>query len=119
MFDSKVVEAFQLMWGNFPDPALLIHKNREIIALNEACRVAGYVEGTKCSSYGGPEAHKHCLANRALETQQPAFVKRKKGERDIITYWLPLDGYPDLFVHFIIGARIDYNASHNSIIDTN
>ncbi len=111
MIDSKVIEAFQLMWGNFPDPALLIHKNREIIALNEAGRKMGRVAGTICSSYGGPEAHRHCLANQALATGRPAFVKRKNGARDRISYWLPLEGQPDLFVHFIVGAMVDYDAA--------
>jgi len=110
MLDSKVVEAFQLMWGNFPDPALLINKSREIIAVNTACRTTGRVEGTKCLTYGVPESHKNCLANKALATQRAKFKKTKRGERDIITYWLPLDGYPDIYVHLIIGAMVDYNA---------
>ena len=109
MVDSKVVEAFHLMWGDFPEPALLIRGNREMIAVNGAGEKAGRVEGTICATYGGAEAHKHCLANKALATRQPAFVKRKSGERDIISYWLPLDGYPELFVRFIIGVVIDYD----------
>jgi hypothetical protein len=111
MMDPGVIEAFRLMWGSFPEPALLVRDSREIIAVNEAAKTAGRVEGTICATYGGPEAHRHCLANRALATQQPAFVKRTSGGREIISYWLPLDGYPDLFVHFIIGVTIDYHAA--------
>jgi hypothetical protein len=111
MIDSKVVEAFQLMWGRFPDPAMLVRKNREIIAVNEACRKAGRGEGTNCASYGTPESHQGCLANQALANQQPAFRKKSRGEKEIIAYWLPLAGYPEVFVHFVIGAIVDYDAA--------
>jgi hypothetical protein len=29
MVDSNVVEAFHLMWGNFPEPVMLVNKRRE------------------------------------------------------------------------------------------
>lgn len=27
----------------------------------------------------------------------------------MITYWLPVDGYPDIFIHFGVGVTIDYD----------
>lgn len=108
MSDSKVIEAFQLMWGNLPEPALLVHKSKKIIAVNAASRKAGRIEGTVCATYGGPETHKGCMANQALATQQPKFLKKKYGDREIISYWLPIDGNPDLYVHFNIGVMVDY-----------
>ena len=27
--------------------------------------------------------------------------------REIMTYWLPVDGYPDIFIHFSIGMTSD------------
>lgn len=110
MIDSKVIEAFQLMWGNFPEPALLVHKSRKIVAVNETSRKLGRVEGTSCISYGEPESHRGCKANQVLANQQPAFLKKKNGEKEIIAYWLPLDGYPEFYVHFNIGVMIDYNS---------
>jgi hypothetical protein len=110
MSDSKVIEAFQLMWGNFPEPVTLVHKSREVIAVNAACQSIGRVKGMNCATQGAPEAHRGCLANQALATQQPAFKKVKFGEREIISYWLPVDGYPELFVHFGVGVTIDYDA---------
>ena len=110
MIDSKVIEAFQLMWGNLPEPALLIHKSRKIVAVNAVSEKLGRVEGTTCASYGGPENHKGCKANQVLANHQPAFLKKKHGEKEIIAYWLPLDGYPDFYVHFNIGVMIDYDA---------
>jgi len=109
MVDSKVVEAFDLMWGNFPEPVMLVHKSREILAVNKTCRNTGGDAGGKCSEKGSPEQHKGCLANKALATQQTTYSKNKSGEREIIGYWMPITGYPEIFVHFGIGTTIDYN----------
>ncbi|QDR81290.1 hypothetical protein SPTER_26660 [Sporomusa termitida] len=59
----------------------------------------------------GTEPHRDCLANQALATQKPTFVKGKLGEREIISYWLPIAGYPEHFIHFGVGVTIDYDAA--------
>jgi hypothetical protein len=110
MIDSKVIEAFHLMWDHFPEPVTLVHKSREVIAVNGACKSIGREVGINCATIGTPEAHKGCLANQALANRQPAFKKGKFGEKDIISYWLPIDGYPDFFIHFGVGVTIDYDA---------
>lgn len=102
-------KAFHLMWGNFPEGAQLTYKNREIIALNAACEKIGRSKGMKCISHGAPEGHRGCLANQALRTQRPVFKKTKYGDKEMITYWLPVDGYPDVFIHFGVGVTIDYD----------
>jgi hypothetical protein len=114
MVDSKVIEAFDLMWGKFPEPVMLVHKTREILAVNEACRNAGGVAGSKCSEKGTPEQHKGCLANQALATQEAKYSKNKNGDKEVIGYWLPVTGYSDIYVHFGIGTVIDYNKSVNA-----
>ncbi len=106
---DELTRAFHLMWGSFPEPVQLTYKNREIIALNAACEKFGRSKGMKCSSHGAPEAHKGCLANRAMSTQQPVFKKNTNGDKEMITYWLPVAGYPDIFIHFGVGVTIDYN----------
>ena len=113
--DANVIDAFQLMWGSFPEPVTLVHKSREVIAVNAACESIGRVEGMNCATHGAPEAHKGCLANQALSTQQPAFKKSKFGDREIISYWLPLAGYPELFIHFGVGVTLDYNTASETI----
>jgi hypothetical protein len=110
MTDSKVIEAFELMWGNFPEPVTLVHKSREVIAVNTVCKRIGREKGINCATIGGPEDHKGCLANQALATQKPAFIKVRYGEREIISYWLPVEGYPDIFIHFGVGVTINYDA---------
>jgi hypothetical protein len=109
MIDSKVIEAFHLMWDHFPEPATLVHKTREVIAVNPACQSIGRVQGMNCAKHGAPEAHRGCLANQALATQESVFKKGKFGEKEIITYWLPIDGYPEYFIHFGVGVTIDYD----------
>jgi hypothetical protein len=106
---DKLEKAFQLMWGNFPEAVQLTYKNREVIALNKAGIKLGRTTGTKCSCRGKPEDHQGCLANQAMRTQQPMFKKLNFHGKEIITYWLPVDGHPDLFIHFSVGNTINYD----------
>ncbi|MDF2634250.1 MAG: hypothetical protein K0R78_1124 [Pelosinus sp.] len=107
--DAKVIEAFHMMWDNFPEAVMLIHKNREILAVNVACSKVGGVVGVKCSELGGPERHKGCLANQAIATKQTTYSKSEVGGKTIIGYWMPLTDYPDVYVHFGVGVMVDYN----------
>lgn len=109
MIDSKVIDAFHLMWGNFPEPVMLVHKTREILAVNEACSKLGGVVGIKCSSIGEPERHKRCLANQALASQRAAYSKNESDGKTVIGFWIPVVDYPDIYVHFGIGTIIDYD----------
>ncbi|SHI79108.1 hypothetical protein [Propionispora hippei] len=109
MTDAKVIEAFQMMWGNFPDPVMLVHKSREILAVNASYNKLGVVPGIKCSSMGTPERHKRCLANKALASQQAAFFKGEVNGKSVIGFWIPVVGYPDIYVHFGVGMMIDYD----------
>lgn len=109
MIDSKVIEAFRLMWGNFPEPVMLVHQNREILAVNEACSKLGGVVGIKCSSIGGAERHKGCLANQALASQRATYSKSESDGKTVIGFWIPVADHPDIYVHFGIGMTIDYD----------
>jgi hypothetical protein len=50
MADQKVIEAFHLMCDSFPEPVMLIEKNRTILAINRAAEKDGRPLGIKCSS---------------------------------------------------------------------
>jgi hypothetical protein len=112
-------KAFQLMWGKFPEAVQLTYKDREVIALNDASLKLGRSTGTKCSSRGAPEDHRGCLANQAMSTQQAVFRKVTFKGKEIITYWLPVDGYPDVFIHFALGNLIDYDNTPRLVQNTN
>ena len=109
---QSVIDAFHLMWGNFPEPASLVHKTREVMAINKAHETLGYLKpGMNCAKTGAPGAHAVCLANKTLSTQQASYILMKRGDKELIAYWLPLDGHPEVFVHFGVGSTIDYKAT--------
>jgi hypothetical protein len=117
MDDSKAIEAFHLMWGNFPEPVALVHKSREVIAVNAICLSTGRMEaGMNCAKPGLSDSHKGCLANKALDARKAAFRKIKYGTREIISFWVPVDGYPELFVHFGVGVVVNYDEISESAI---
>lgn len=73
MDEQKIIEAFHLMWDHFPEPVLLIKKNRQIYAANRKAVSFGMDKQVRCSDRGNPEQHKGCLCNRAIdEKRRPA-----------------------------------------------
>ncbi len=101
---EEAVKCFKIMWGKFPIPAMLLHKDRTVVALNGAYPPASSnFVGKKCFEMTrGSKVCPHCEANEA--------VAENKGRHAISynwplqqlrdCYWVPLDGYPDLYVHF-------------------
>lgn len=103
---QEVIEAFHTMWDNFPEPTSLVHKSTEVIAVNK-CH---FLEpGTYCSKTGGGP-HVGCRAQKALRSGEAEIgVGHSPFEdKDMITYWIPLERCPDYFVHLSIRFRIDY-----------
>ncbi|GEM_PF-96497 len=103
----ELINAFHLMWDNFPEPVGLVHKSREVAAVNKG---HFYKPGDVCARSGHNGPHAGCLANQALSEKKAVAVARRNPaeEKDVITYWLPFDGYPDYFIHFSIRIAIDY-----------
>ena len=99
MVDEKVIEAFHMMWGSFPAPVRLIHKNRKVLAVNEIAADRGMEVGVPCFAFGNPESHKACNANGALSTDMGQRMTVPGGK---IKFWSPLRDCPDVFVHFTI-----------------
>jgi hypothetical protein len=102
--DPRLVEAFQLMWGNFPDPMMLVHRDRTILAANSAWPAA--VTGTKCFS-NNPDpnnvdnnACKACQANKALKLGAAVVCDGDVGGgKRVRGYWIPLKGSSEVFLH--------------------
>ncbi|HYG67457.1 MAG TPA: hypothetical protein VD838_07345 [Anaeromyxobacteraceae bacterium] len=104
--DPRLVEAFQLMWGNFPDPMMLVHKDRTILAVNDACAKQGAAVGTKCFSYNpvpGDVEHgacKACQANKALKAGCAVACDGEfAGGQLIRGYWIPVKGSSEVYLH--------------------
>jgi hypothetical protein len=107
MIEQKILDAFETMWGPFPEPVMLIHKDRTILARNELARTAGIPEGIKCFSLN-PEAAssacKHCKANLALREHRAVCTEETQNGSRIIGYWMPLKDDREVYVHFGVGV---------------
>ena len=101
----EILKAFHLMWDMFPTPVFLLRKDRTIVDFNQTARDRGVRLGPKCYQLSGDDCiHKQCLGNSALEE---GVGKRSVGyyapsKRFVDSYWLPIGGQKDLFVHFAI-----------------
>ena len=115
MVDKSVIDAFQMMWGKFPEGVMLVDKSRNILAVNAACAISGFAAGMICSKIGSPEAHKGCLANQALAEQKAKFKKISMNEKEFISFWVPVDGQDTIFLHFTVGMTVDYGICGETI----
>ncbi|WP_029917473.1 hypothetical protein [Pelobacter seleniigenes] len=99
---QDIIKHFHLYWDNFTAPVILVHKDRTVIAVNKAAEPMGCIPGTRCSDRGPKEAHQNCLANFALKgnrTERSVEYVNMVG-MVLDTYWIPLAGEPDLYIHF-------------------
>lgn len=96
---EELIRAFHLTWDGFPGAARLIGKENRILASNRAVEAAGLTAGQTCSKMGPPESHKGCRKALTLSTGT-AQVDRPVENK--IRAWVPVDGYPDIVVHFSI-----------------
>ena len=101
---DEIRSHFHLFWDNFPFPVMLTHKDRTIVDRNKAAEAVGYGVNIKCSDLGPKEAHKACRANKALNEQKAERVVGYVGMAEAVldSYWVPLAGNEDLFLHFSI-----------------
>jgi len=108
MIEPRILDAFQTMWGPFPEPVMLIQKDRTILAVNDLGRQFGIPAGVKCHSLNkdhGPDGScRRCKANLALRTGETVCTEELYGETKVIGYWMPLAEAPEIYVHFGIGT---------------
>jgi hypothetical protein len=103
MNQSNFLESFRLMWDFFPSPVMLLHRDRTILATNQAAKSAGVPIGAKCFQLNPEEGKDHCKqckAQKALTRRQAVVAKETQEGKEIYAYWLPVQDSPDLFVHF-------------------
>ena len=98
---DDIKKNFHLFWDNFPCAVLLVHKDRTIIEINKAAKDVGYPVGIRCVDMGEKKHHAGCKANEALRDQKGV---REVGYYDFLgrvldSYWIPLAGAEDLYVH--------------------
>jgi hypothetical protein len=102
---------FHTFWDNFPFPVMLVHKDRTIVDRNKAAGMLGCTPGTRCIDIGSKEDHKGCLANSALreQTAQRAVGYVQAMGAVLDSYWIPLAGVEDIYLHFSIDIT-EYSA---------
>lgn len=108
MVNQNTLDAFDAMWGTFPEPVMLIEKNRTILAVNDLAKKIGIPTDIKCFSLnpevGAADHCKQCKANIALRTGEAVVEKGPINGAEVIGYWLPVKGVPDVYVHLGIGT---------------
>ncbi len=100
---KTAIEAFDTMWENYPSPVMLITKKQVIVALNKVARELGLTPGITCYSLlGRDRTCADCKAALALKEKagkrNVAYNKITDSIRD--TYWIPVNGDSDLYIHF-------------------
>jgi hypothetical protein len=107
MVDKSILDAFHLMWNKFPEPVLLIQKDRTVLAVNLMAQKAGVQPGIKCFSLnpeGAPDGKcRQCRADEALGQSVAMHAEVTRNDKTLRTYWIPLDDASDIYVHFTLG----------------
>jgi hypothetical protein len=101
--DPRLVDAFTMMWGAFPDPMILVHRDRTVLARNDAAAATGWLEvGQHCfdaNATANGHACKGCQANAALRQGSAIACDGELLGKRIRGYWLPVKGATDVYVH--------------------
>ena len=112
MKDEELIQAFHVMWNDFPEAVMIIKKDREIIAVNSKATDFGLKPGMKCSSVGSPEQHKGCLCNRAADSKQTVAITYQGPFGKAYGYWIPISERPEWIIHFGVGSTFAYEESN-------
>ena len=98
---EELIAAFHKTWELFPGQARLIDRTNRVIAVNAFAAKNGRTPGEICAKFGKPESHMGCRKKEALDTGEGKldrpFAERVRG-------WVPLEGYPDIVVHFSLAV---------------
>ena len=102
--NPDILKAFHLMWDDFPSSALLLTRNRTIQACNQAAIEKGLQVGMKCFQLTSDGVHKHCKANVTLDegVAQRTVAYSPLTNKVNNSFWIPIAGEKDLFVHVVI-----------------
>ena len=101
---ERIIEAFDMMWGSYPEPVRLIDRSFSVIAANAAYLNTGGQVNVKCN-IGDPEMHRGCQAQNALKTGETKIMSANIGGTTWDSYWVPVKGADGYFVHFTNGMN--------------
>lgn len=95
--EEELIEAFHMLWDNFPGPVRLINRNHMVVAANPLAMEKGFVVGCCCARVGEPSSHKGCKAADMIKT---GCAKQDRPDSDRIRGWIPLLDHTELYVHY-------------------
>ncbi|MCR4771983.1 MAG: hypothetical protein K5855_06675 [Oscillospiraceae bacterium] len=101
---EELIEAFHLMWDCYPEQVRLIDRSFLVIAGNPAYVHAGGRTDVHCNE-GDPEFHRGCRAIAALNAGETRTMKTEVGGITWESYWVPVAGEEDYYVHFTNGLN--------------
>jgi hypothetical protein len=95
---------FHKQWDNFPSPVMLLRKDRTILAINKTGLDLRITAGMHCTELSTKKACQRCQANQALAEKSGKRAVGYNGQYKVFfdTYWIPLAGEEDLYLHFSI-----------------
>ncbi len=76
--ELALIDAFQMMWGNYHEPVRLIHRSFRVLAGNSAYLNTGAQVGGKCNS-SNPELHVGCRATECLRERKTTCKSSEMG----------------------------------------
>jgi len=102
--NQDILDSFHLIFDNHPGPAMLLQRNRDIVAVNATGQQLGIASGGKCFALiGNTKVCDHCLADKALaegKAMRLGFYTKVLGSF-MDCYWTPLAGADKLYVHYV------------------
>lgn len=99
----ETITSFKAMWNRHPEAVLLLNKERELLAVNEAAEKMGIPVGMQCYKLGGRDTIcPGCKGNASLRKGiGMSRVAYSEGLKQCIdSYWIPVEGEEDVYVHF-------------------
>jgi len=104
MTEEELIQAFHLMWENYPEAVRLIRRGFQVVAGNRVYLAQGGQIGGRCN-VGDPSLHRGCQAMNALNSRE---TRRKQTEVYGVrwdSYWIPVEGTDEYFIHFTNGIN--------------
>lgn len=96
---------FHQTYDYFPGVARLIDRQHKILAANIKAQKAGFKEGMICAKIGTPESHRECKFEKMFETGK---AQTDHAIPDKIRGWYPIEGFPDVCIHFGLPLPEDF-----------
>ena len=101
---EELIEAFHLMWDNYPEQVRLIDRRFTVIAGNPAYTEAGGQTDVHCN-VGDPAMHRGCKAIAALNAKEAMTTRTEVAGIPWESFWVPVAGEDDYYIHFTNGLN--------------